>query len=321
MTVAFISHHSGQHDTARAIKSALERAGMSGWLAPDDINPGVTFDEAIMAQIGRSDFVILLLCEGSDRSRHVKRELMIAEEAGKPIYPVRLEPIAPQGLAYWLKDYQWIDWFDRDPASADRLIAAITRRSADAPAAMPIVAPAAPARRKWPLAAGALMLIAAAALAGWWFWSRGGGGADDYVIAPGRWIARRDVTQVVYPEMPPELARQIEETVENDPNPEECIPEEVARRPDVKLFDPGNAGHCTLTSFEMANGRLSGYLSCPLPGTNDGSVMQVTFRGTYSRTSVETDNDITISRPGNLMRLRSRDTSQWLSRDCAAEQR
>lgn len=319
MTVAFISHHSGQHDTARAIKAALERAGMNGWLAPDDIDPGVTFDEAIMAQIGRSDFVVLLLCENSDRSRHVKRELMIAEEAGKPVYPVRLEPIAPQGLAYWLKDYQWIDWFDRDPASADRLIAAITRRSEKAPAPSPI--PARSARRKWPWAFGALVLIAAAALAGWWFWPHGGGAADDYVITPGRWIARRDVTQIVYPEMPPELARQIEEAIENDPNPEECIAEDVARRPDVKLFDPGNEGRCTLTSFEMANGRLSGYLVCPLPGTSDGSVMQVTFRGTYSRTSVETDNDITISRPGNLMRLRSRDTSQWLSRDCAVEQR
>jgi hypothetical protein len=55
-----------------------------------------------------------------------------------------------------------------------------------------------------------------------------------------------------------------------------------------------------------------------MPGTTDGSVMQVTFRGTYSRTSIELENDITISQPGGMLKLRARDSSQWQAKDCSA---
>lgn len=315
--IAFISHHSSQHEIARRLKAALAETGIDGWMAPDDIDPGVTFDEAIIAQIRRSDVVVLLLSEESDRSRHVKRELMIAEDNGKPVYPVRLAAIQPEGLAYWLQDYQWIDWIGGDGPGLDRLIATIKRDPAT-PGAGPIgVSETRRRPGKWLYATVALvtaLIIAAAYL--WWRPTAPAGG----VIEPGRWIARRDVTEIVYPEVPPATARQLEQMFENDPNPEECISPEVARAPGVRLFDPGGEGGCTLTSFEMANGRLSGYLSCPLPGTRDGSVMQITFRGTYTRTMVETDNDITVTRPGTLMRIRSRDTSQWVARDCAPEQ-
>lgn len=322
MTSAFISHHSAQHETARTLKAALARAGIDGWMAPDDIAPGVTFDQAIIDQIGRSDFVVLLLCAGADQSRHVKRELMIAEDAGKPVYPVRLEPLEPKGLAYWLKDTQWTDWFGRDAAGADRLVGAIQRQG-EAPTA---IGTRLTARARWSgrtvaLLAGLAILLGGALGAGAWFYW-GGGATDeaDFVIEPGRWIARRDVTQIVFPEVPPEVGRQLEAMFENDPNPEECIPEAVARQPGVRLFDPGGEGRCTLTSFEMAAGRMSGYLSCPIPGASDGSVMTVTFRGTYTRTTIETDNDITLARPDGLFRLRSRDSSQWVGRDCSAEQ-
>jgi hypothetical protein len=127
--IAFISHHSSQYDAAKAVKAALADAGIDGWLALDDIEPGATFDTAIVEQVKRSDLVILLLCAQSDQSRHVKRELMIADDAGKPIFPVRTEAIEANGLAYWLKDYQWIDWIDRKGDGIDRLIAAIGRRT------------------------------------------------------------------------------------------------------------------------------------------------------------------------------------------------
>jgi hypothetical protein len=318
--VAFISHHSSQHDMARRLKAALGEAGIDGWMAPDDIDPGVTFDEAIIAQIRRSDLIVLLLSEAADRSRHVKRELMLAEDSGKPVYPVRLEAIAPEGLAYWLQDYQWIDWIGGTGAGLDRLIATIGREPT-AGSVVPMDGPVsrrAPGRRLYAVPASLAVLVAATVAAAYVWWRPEPLAAS--VIEPGRWIARRDVTEIVYPEVPPATARQLEQMFENDPNPEECIRLDVARAPGVRLFDPGGEGGCTLTSFEMANGRLSGYLSCPLPGTSDGSVMQITFRGTYSRTTIETDNDITVTRPGTLMRIRSRDTSQWVARECAPEQ-
>jgi hypothetical protein len=170
------------------------------------------------------------------------------------------------------------------------------------------------------LAALAISIVGAIGAGAWFYWRGGGASGGDFVIEPGRWIARRDVTQIVYPEVPPEVAQQLEAMFENDPNPEECIPEAVARQPGVRLFDPGGEGRCTLSSFEMAAGRMSGYLNCPIPGASDGSVMTVTFRGTYTRTTIETDNDITLARPDGMFRLRSRDSTQWVGRECSAEQ-
>ncbi len=126
--VAFISHHSSQEKTARHLKDVLERNGVSGWMAPDDIDPGVAFDQAIIEQVERSDLIVLLFCAKSDQSRHVKRELMMAENNKKLIYPVRLEDIDAKGLAYWLNDYQWIDWIDRRDATIQRMIETIKRQ-------------------------------------------------------------------------------------------------------------------------------------------------------------------------------------------------
>ena len=126
--VAFISYHSSQEKTARHLKEILERNGVQGWMAPDDIDPGVAFDQAIIEQVEKSDLIVLLFCSQSDQSRHVKRELMMAEDKKKLIYPVRLEDIDAKGLAYWLHDYQWIDWIDRRDATIKRVIETIKRQ-------------------------------------------------------------------------------------------------------------------------------------------------------------------------------------------------
>ncbi|RED16278.1 TIR domain-containing protein [Parasphingopyxis lamellibrachiae] len=125
--VAFISHHSSQVETARQLKKVLGSNGVDGWMAPDDIDPGRPFDQAIIEQVRRSDLIILLFCSRSDQSRHVKRELMMAENGDKLIFPVRLENIDAEGLAYWLNDYQWIDWFDRRDDTIQRMIDTIKR--------------------------------------------------------------------------------------------------------------------------------------------------------------------------------------------------
>ncbi|MBC2777117.1 TonB family protein [Parasphingopyxis marina] len=125
--VAFISHHSSQVETARKLKCILGENDIRGWMAPDDIDPGRPFDQAIIEQVRASDLIILLFCSRSDRSRHVKRELMMAENGDKLIFPVRLENIDADGLAYWLNDYQWVDWIDRRDATIQKMITTIKR--------------------------------------------------------------------------------------------------------------------------------------------------------------------------------------------------
>lgn len=314
----FISHHSSQYEKARQVKAALAQAGIDGWLAPDDIDPGSAFDTQIIEQVKRSDAVVLLLCANSDQSRHVKRELMIADDEGKPLFPVRLENIEARGLAYWLKDYQWIDWIGGKGDGLDRLIAAIRQRLGDAPRDHAAAAPNPDRRKRGRVLAVAGCIVAITiAVAGiaWWIVSADAAFAET-PLKPGSWLARRDVLAITFPDLPPEVKAQMEQIFENDPDPEECISPEVAANPGIELFDPGRKGKCTLSNFKMGGGRMSGYLLCPLPGLTDGSVMQITFRGAYTRTTIDMDNDIMVSRPGSIMKLKARDSSQWVADEC-----
>ncbi|MBL0914867.1 MAG: DUF1311 domain-containing protein, partial [Sphingopyxis sp.] len=67
--------------------------------------------------------VLLLFCSQSDKSPHVKRELILADSAHKAIIPLRLEEIVPDDLAYHLASAQWIDWLEKRDDSIARIAA------------------------------------------------------------------------------------------------------------------------------------------------------------------------------------------------------
>lgn len=318
---AFISHHSSQVAVARRLKTLLKDRGIDGWLAPDDIAAGTAFDQAILDQIARSDAIVLLFCAQSDRSRHVKRELMLGEDGSKQILPVRLENVPAQGLAYWLKDYQWIDWFADEEQAVERIVAAMTGAPASAPAAPPSRPPVAVKprlRRPLTLAVGGLALAGLFAGGLWWAGGTSGGSGDpgaavaDNPIEPGIWTSKREVVKILFPEeIAPEYEKQFKTLLETDPDPEDCITEKVAAKPDVELFDPGRQSACTIGSFKMNGGRISGYLNCKIAGDPNGN-LQVTVRGTYTRTSMEFDNVVTMQTSQGMVRFRSHETQKWL---------
>ena len=302
----------------------LKDRGIDGWLAPDDIAAGTAFDQAILDQIAKSDAIVLLFCAQSDQSRHVKRELMLGEDGNKVILPVRLEDVPAQGLAYWLKDYQWIDWFAGEEQAVERIVAATTgapaKATIPAPNPIPAVPPPArpPSRRPMLLGLGAVALAAVVAGGVWWMNGAGKSGGDpeaavaDNPIEPGIWTSKREVVKILFPEeIAPEYEKQFKTLLETDPDPEDCIAAQVAAKPDVKLFDPENNGSCTIGSFKMNGGRISGYLNCKIAGDPNGN-LQVTVRGTYTRTSMEFDNVVTMQTSQGMVRFRSHETQKWL---------
>ena len=121
----FVSHHSSKADVAHQVEALLAKRGIRCWIAPRDVPPGAPFDSAIQEAIKECAAVLLLFCSNSDKSRHVKRELILGDSAGRPIVPLRLEAIDPGELAYHLADSQWIDWIDRREAVMDRVAAQI----------------------------------------------------------------------------------------------------------------------------------------------------------------------------------------------------
>lgn len=144
----FISHHSSKYEVAQHVEKALARHGVDCWIAPRDVGPGEAFDTAIMQAIRSSAGVLLLFCSQSDKSPHVKRELILADSAHKAIIPLRLEEIVPDDLAYHLASAQWIDWLEKRDDSIARIATKahqLAGTAAPAKTPAPVSAPAAPA--------------------------------------------------------------------------------------------------------------------------------------------------------------------------------
>jgi len=119
----FISHHSSKIEVALQLEQALAKHDVKCWMAPRDVEPGEAFDMAIKKAIDESCGILLLFCSKSDKSRHVKRELILADSSHKAILPMRLEDIDPDDLAYHLANSQWIDWVERRDSTIERVAA------------------------------------------------------------------------------------------------------------------------------------------------------------------------------------------------------
>lgn len=318
--VAFISHHSSQEKTARHLKTVLERNGVTGWMAPDDIDPGVAFDQAIIEQVERSDLIVLLFCSKSDQSRHVKRELMMAENNRKLIYPVRLEDIDAKGLAYWLNDYQWIDWIDRRDATIQKMIDTVKKQvgyeggeaqaapvedaAADTPGDIPPADPAggddSPAddgprrfagiplnRNGWIAIGGAAVFVAL--LLGLAVNALTSGAVDN--VRPGRWQTSYVVDRILERPNPAVMDQAQIDTflAEFESNSTiQCITEADARSPGNDFFDPERVNNCSMSNLTMENGRFRVQLECDPPNLQ-GVDLNVWMRGTYTAESMETE--------------------------------
>ena len=126
---AFISHSSQDAAAAAEIAAALERSGLTCWIAPRDVRPGATWADEIIRGINAARCFVLLVSSAANLSDNVLREVERAAAKSKPIYPVRIEDVAPEGrLEYFISMHHWIDALDGLVANhVDRLIAAMER--------------------------------------------------------------------------------------------------------------------------------------------------------------------------------------------------
>jgi dienelactone hydrolase len=106
----FISYSSIDKDAAEKVCSILEENGMSCWMAPRNITPGVPFSEAIIDGIKSSKVFVLIYSSNSNNSAQVIREVDRAVHNGLSIINLRLEdvPLSKQ-LEYYISSVHWLD--------------------------------------------------------------------------------------------------------------------------------------------------------------------------------------------------------------------
>lgn len=120
----FISYSNDDAAAARELRSLLESAGYSCWMAPDDVIGADPWAEQILEAIQGSRAMLVLVSSHSNGSRHVSREVHLATSRNGIVLPVRIEDVQlGTGLEYFLAGIQYIDLFP-GPVSdhGDRLL-------------------------------------------------------------------------------------------------------------------------------------------------------------------------------------------------------
>ena len=124
MAQMFVSHATEDAAAARAIADALKARAIDIWMAPDSIRPGQVYNEAIVAGLKSSDALCVLVSKAANASKHVQREVGLADDLGKAIVPIRIENIEPSdGLIYYLKLPQWVEWHARGVSALEPVFA------------------------------------------------------------------------------------------------------------------------------------------------------------------------------------------------------
>ena len=164
----FISYASQDAAIANAVVLALERAGLSCWIAPRDVVPGSLYADEIVGAINEAKVVVLVLSQHSVASPHVGKEIERASSKRRRIIAFHMDstPLT-RGFEYFLSESQWIDVGTGGMDAAIAKLVEAVRRHLDPSAAMasrvrpdpPTVAPQGKARGRWIVAAGVAVVV------------------------------------------------------------------------------------------------------------------------------------------------------------------
>lgn len=115
----FISHSASDGDTAALLAADFEKRGIACWYAPRDIPMGSTYQAEIVNAIEHCRAMLLLFSGAANKSEHILREVELAAQSNKPIYPLRIDRAQPAGgLKYMLANRHWVE----RKALGDRLV-------------------------------------------------------------------------------------------------------------------------------------------------------------------------------------------------------
>ena len=106
----FLSYASQDAAIANAVVGALERNGITCWIAPRDVIPGDLYADGIIRAINGAKVLVLVLSASAIASPHVGKEIERASSKRRPIITVRTDIASlTTALEYFLSESQWVD--------------------------------------------------------------------------------------------------------------------------------------------------------------------------------------------------------------------
>jgi serine/threonine protein kinase len=106
----FISHSSEDSSAAEGVCVALEAAGIHCWIAPRDVLAGRPYSGQITEAIRRTEILLVVLSQASNRSKQVLREVERAAHFKVDLLAFKIESVEPlDDLAYFLGVEHWLD--------------------------------------------------------------------------------------------------------------------------------------------------------------------------------------------------------------------
>jgi len=117
----FISYSTTDRKVAEAVAVEVRTRGISCWMAPVSITPGHSWAREIVDALkSECRLIVLVFSSRANESRHVKREVGLADKYGLPLVTYRVESVQPlEEFEYFLPDTHWLDANERplDPAN------------------------------------------------------------------------------------------------------------------------------------------------------------------------------------------------------------
>jgi hypothetical protein len=93
----FISHSSEDSSGAEGVCVALEAAGIHCWIAPRDVLAGRPYSGQITEAIRRTEILLVVLSQASNRSKQVLREVERAAHFKVALLAFKIESVEPLG--------------------------------------------------------------------------------------------------------------------------------------------------------------------------------------------------------------------------------
>lgn len=106
----FISYSTEDMQITKKICKALEDGGVSCWMAPRDILPGMHYSEAILDAISSAHILVLVFTSNANESGFVTRELERAASLDLHILPIRINNVNPSArIEFYISINQWFE--------------------------------------------------------------------------------------------------------------------------------------------------------------------------------------------------------------------